>query len=60
VTLELVCLGGEEGSLGLELLQVEDVLQLPPRAERAQSGAGIVGMRQSVGRGKQSRRAIEI
>jgi hypothetical protein len=55
VTLELVCLGGEERSLRLELLEVEDVLQLPPRAEGAQSRARVVGMSQSAGRGKESR-----
>jgi hypothetical protein len=53
--LELVCLGGEERSLRLELLEVEDVLQLPPRAEGAQSRARVVGMSQSAGRRKESR-----
>ena len=46
VTLELVCLGGEQRSLRLELLQVEDVLQLPPCAQRSQTRTGVVGMRQ--------------
>jgi hypothetical protein len=36
VTLELVCLGGEERSLRLELLEVEDVLQLLKGPSRGQ------------------------